>query len=162
MEVYANKLSLGVIMGKAVDRMDLSALYRALFWLESPLMHMTSNLKYLSKMNNPVIGFLESDSRSSTLSESNIHGRLSSIIEGVVTSDGRTKTFIDELSTLIAECARVHSTTKALATDMLAFSTFVSIHFGHIFVQFFFFISCSHSFSELPHDAQLSCTLDQC
>ena len=126
MEVYANKLSLNLIMGKSVDRMDLSALYRALFWFESPLMHMTSNLKYLAKMNNPVVGFLESDSRSSTLSESNIHGRLTSIMETVVSSDGRVKAFTDELSSLIAECSRVHSTTKSLATDMLAFSTFVS------------------------------------
>ena len=49
-----------------------------------------------------------------------------SIMENVVNSDGRTKAFIDEMSSLIAECSRVHSTTKSLATDMLAFSTFVS------------------------------------
>ena len=134
MEVYANKLNLNCIMGKSIDRMDLSALYRALFWFESPLMHMTSNLKFLSKMNNPVAGFLESESRSATMSESNIHNRLSSIIDNVVASDGRVKSFTDELASLIAECSRVHSTTKSLATDMLAFTTFVSVDLEIIFM----------------------------
>lgn len=126
MEVYANKLSMHVMMGKAVDRLYLSSLYRSLFWLESPLMHMASNMKYLAKMNNPVQGFLESGSRNSSLSESNIHKRLTSIIENVVTSEGHVKPFTDELANLLAECSRVHSTTKVLSTDMLAFTTFVS------------------------------------
>ena len=124
--VYENKLSLQLIMGKSIDRLDLSALYRALFWFESPLMHMASNLKYLSKMNNPVHGFLESDSTRNHVSESNIHGRLSSIIEDVVSSEGRIKPFTAELASLLTECSRVHSTTKSLALDMLSFTTFVS------------------------------------
>ena len=127
--VYENKLSMQLIMGKSHDRMDLSALYRALFWFESPLMHMSSNLKYLTKMNDPVHGFLESEN-SRGVSESNIHGRLSSIVEDVLSSDGRAKHFTAELTSLLTECSRVHSTTKSLATDMLAFTTFVSSKFS--------------------------------
>ena len=126
MEVYANKLSVTLMMGKSVDRMDLSSLYRSMFWLESPLMHMASNLKFMAKMNNPVHGFLESSSRNGSSSESNIHKRLTTIVENVVASKGHVKPFIDEMSNLLTECARVHSTMKSLSTDMLAFTTFVS------------------------------------
>ena len=122
---YYSRITAASLYGRCGERLDLTSVYKSLFWSEAPLAMLTSNMNYLYNLSNCCRNFND-DSRGHKTESDNEHSirsKITDILNSLLRDPSLLDSIVHELCNMIMEVNAVHANVHEVSRQAAGVAT---------------------------------------